>query len=63
MTGRCRLHEGPTPIGVRAVVLSSYQRLYCAVLSSVHVLAVPGMYELARLRGGIRVPVFGSVSR
>ncbi|CAK9104646.1 Hypothetical protein (Fragment) [Durusdinium trenchii] len=63
LTGRCRLQEGPASaaIGIRAVFLSQYQRLYCAVLSSVYVLATPGMYELARLRGGPRVPVFGSV--
>ena len=42
--------------------LSAYQRLYCAVLSSVYVLATPAMHQLARLRGGPRVPVFGSIS-
>ena len=42
--------------------LSAYQRLYCAVLSSVYVLGTPAMYQLAQLRGGPRVPVFGSIS-
>ncbi|CAJ1342717.1 unnamed protein product, partial [Effrenium voratum] len=58
LTSRCRLGTA----GIRALFLSAYQRLYCAELSSVHVLALPGMYELARLRGGPRVPVFGSIS-
>eukprot|EP00434_Breviolum_minutum_P043287 symbB.v1.2.038579.t1/scaffold6063.1/size21276/1 len=64
LAGRCRLQEGPAnaALGIRAVFLSAYQRLYCAVLSSVYVLATPAMYQLARLRGGPRVPVFGSVS-
>lgn len=64
LTGRCRLQEtpGPAVIGIRALFLSAYQRLYCAVLSSVYVLATPAMHQLARLRGGPRVPVFGSIS-
>lgn len=64
LTGRCRLQEAPAGpvIGIRALFLSAYQRLYCAVLSSVYVLAIPAMYQLARLRGGPRVPVFGSIS-
>eukprot|EP00931_Biecheleriopsis_adriatica_P074439 TRINITY_DN48492_c0_g1_i1.p1 TRINITY_DN48492_c0_g1~~TRINITY_DN48492_c0_g1_i1.p1 ORF type:complete len:523 (-),score=82.74 TRINITY_DN48492_c0_g1_i1:115-1557(-) len=64
LTARSRLQEGPasTPIGVRSLFLSPRsQRLYCCVLSSVHVLATPAMQEVARLRGGPRVPVFGCV--
>lgn len=62
---RSRLQEGPlsTPIGVRSLFLApATQRLYCSVLSSVHVLATPSMREVSRLRGGPRVPVFGNVS-
>eukprot|EP00439_Symbiodinium_sp_Y106_P062713 s3085_g9.t1 len=70
LRARCRLLElprvlpGPSCaiIGVRALCLSPYKRLYCAVQSSVHVLTSPGMTQVALLRGGPRVPVFGSVS-
>lgn len=65
ITARSRLQEGPlsTPIGVRSLFLApATQRLYCSVLSSVHVLATPSMREVSRLRGGPRVPVFGNVS-
>lgn len=64
LRARCRLLEGPSCaiIGVRALCLSPYKRLYCAVQSSVHVLTTPGMSQVALLRGGPRVPVFGSVS-
>mmetsp|Transcript_70054 Transcript_70054/g.123817 ORF Transcript_70054/g.123817 Transcript_70054/m.123817 type:complete len:522 (+) Transcript_70054:22-1587(+) len=61
---RYRLLEVPASvtIGVRSLFFARSQRLYCAVQSSVHVLRTPSMQQVARLRGGPRVPVFGNVS-
>lgn len=58
---RTQLSEGPQAVGIRAVYLPpSQERLYAAVLSTLHVVS-PGLAPVARLRGGPRVPVFGSI--
>mmetsp|Transcript_10172 Transcript_10172/g.35619 ORF Transcript_10172/g.35619 Transcript_10172/m.35619 type:complete len:525 (+) Transcript_10172:106-1680(+) len=58
---RCRLCDGAQSLGIRAVAIApASRRLYCAVLSTLHVLALPALRPSAKLRGGPRVPVFGS---
>lgn len=58
---RARLSDSPVALGVRAVYLGPSRRLYCGVLSTVQVLSTPGLQTVAKLQGGPRVPVFGSI--
>lgn len=59
---RCRLCDGAQSFGVRALTMAPASgRLYAAVLSTLHVLATPSLRPVVKLRGGPRMPVFGSL--
>lgn len=61
VVARAQLSEGPHALGVRSLYFAPSTRLYCCVSSTVHVLErSPLLQSVAKLRGGPRIPVFGS---